>query len=170
MVNVMCSSAAVRYTEDKIMKWRWIFLFMLAGQVNTLYLFVIPRVLTLRSSDVLGGMALTVVRLGVHPVIWGSVLLFFRSVQRHIGHVHNMQQLCFLVWPVLYSTLYGRFLLLQLENVGSVVVMNFLIACFTISSDLIERGTDAPWVSFLYGKRARDALNAVEVRTHVSQK
>lgn len=149
------------------MKWRWIFLFMLAGQVNTLYLFVIPRVLTLRSSDALGGMALTVVRLGVHPVIWGSVLFFFRSVQRHIGHVHNMQQLCFLVWPVLYSTLYGRFLLLQLENVGSVIVMNFLIACFTISSDLIERGADAPWVSFLYGKRTKDALNAVEVRTHV---
>lgn len=147
------------------MKWRWIFLFLLAGQINTLYLFVIPRLLTLRSSQALRGMGLTLVRFLVHPLIWGSVQFYFRSVQRHIGSVKNLQQISFLVWPALYSSLYGRFLLLQLENVGSVVIMNFLLACFTISSSLIDRGQDSMWISFLYGEKAKYAMEA----THVSQ-
>ena len=158
LVNLICSSAAVRYTKDSIMKWRWIFLFLLAGQVNTVYLFVMPRVLTLRSSEALGGMGLTVIRILVHPVIWGSVLFFFRAVQRHIGHVDNLKHMSFLVWPILYSTLYGRFLLLQLEDVGSIIVMNFLFACISISFQLHGRGADALWLGWMYGKRARDAM------------
>lgn len=70
LVNVICASASVRYTKDRIMKWRWISLFLLAGQVNTVYLFVMPRLLTLKSSDALGGMGLTLIRIVVHPGIW----------------------------------------------------------------------------------------------------
>lgn len=158
MVNVICSTAAVRYTKDKIMKWRWITLFLLAGQVNTLYLFVLPRLVTLRSSEALGGMGLTLIRLVVHPIIWASVLFLFRSVQRHIGHVDNLKQMSFLVWPILYSTLYGRFLLLQLEDVGSIIMMNFLIACVSIGVQLQGRGSDAMWLGWMYGRRARDAM------------
>lgn len=158
LVNVICASASVRYTKDRIMKWRWISLFLLAGQVNTVYLFVMPRLLTLKSSDALGGMGLTLIRIVVHPGIWGTVLFFFRSVQRHIGHVDNLKQVCFLVWPILYSALYGRFLLLQLEDVGSVIVMNFLFACISISSQIHARGTDSLWLGLLYGRKARDAM------------
>eukprot|EP00889_Picochlorum_renovo_P003120 jgi/Picre1/30150/NNA_005519.t1 len=158
LVNVICASASVRYTKDRIMKWRWISLFLLAGQVNTVYLFVMPRLLTLKSSDALGGMGLTLIRIVIHPGIWATVLFFFRSVQRHIGHVDNLKQVCFLVWPILYSALYGRFLLLQLEDVGSVIVMNFLFACISISSQLHARGPDSFWLGLLYGRKARDAM------------
>lgn len=157
-MNVICASASVRYTKDRIMKWRWISLFLLAGQVNTVYLFVMPRLLTLKSSDALGGMGLTLIRIVIHPGIWATVLFFFRSVQRHIGHVDNLKQVCFLVWPILYSALYGRFLLLQLEDVGSVIVMNFLFACISISSQLHARGPDSFWLGLLYGRKARDAM------------
>lgn len=122
MVNIICASSAVRFCEDPLMKWRWITLFMLAGQVNTVYLFVMPRLLTLRSSAALGGLGLAVIRVVVHPVIWTSVLFLFRSVQRHIGRVDNLKQTAFLVWPVLYATLYGRFLLLQLEDAGTLFI------------------------------------------------
>lgn len=158
LVNLTCATAAVRYTKDTIMKWRWITLFLVAGQVNTVYLFVLPRILTLSSSEALGGMGLTVIRLLVHPVIWAAVLFMFRSVQRHIGHVENLKQISFLVWPVLYATLYGRFLLLQLEDVGSIVMMNFLIACVSIGFQLQGRGSDGIWLGWMYGKRARDAM------------
>lgn len=113
-VNIACASAAVRYTGNNLMKWRWILLFAFAGQVNTFYLFIMPRLITLRSQDALGGMGLTVVRIFVHPIVWSIVLFYFRIVQRHIGRVKDLTQTCFLVWPVLYSSLYGRFLLLQL--------------------------------------------------------
>lgn len=158
LVNVICSTAAVRYTKDRIMKWRWITLFLVAGQVNTVYLFVLPRILTSRSSEALGGMGITVVRLIIHPVIWASVLFLFRSVQRHVGHVDNLKQMGFLVWPVLYATLYGRFLLLQLEDVGSIIMMNFLIACVSIGLQLQGRGSDNLWLGWMYGRKARDAM------------
>lgn len=162
LVNVICATAAVRYTRDNIMKWRWITLFLIAGQVNTVYLFVLPRILTLRSSDALGGMGLTVIRILVHPIIWAFVLFMFRSVQRHIGHVDNLKQMSFLVWPVLYATLYGRFLLLQLEDVGSIIMMNFLLACVSIGIQLQGRGSDGMWLGWMYGKRARDAMEVSE--------
>jgi hypothetical protein len=159
LVNIICSTAAVRYCKDQLMKWRWITLFMLAGQVNTVYLFVMPRLLTLRSSDALGGMGLTVIRVVVHPMIWSSVLFFFRSVQRHIGSVDNLKQTTFMVWPILYSTLYGRFLLLQLEDAGSIIMMNLLFACVQLGWVLQGRGSDALWLEWIYGKRARDTMD-----------
>mgnify|MGYP006878997505 CR=1 FL=1 len=158
LVNVICAPAAVRFCNDRLMKWRWITLFVIAGQVNTVYLFVMPRLLTLRSSDALSGMGLTVIRVIVHPVIWMAVLFLFRSVQRHIGSVDNLKQTAFMVWPVLYSTLYGRFLLLQLEDAGSIIMMNLLFACVQLGLVLQGRGSDATWLGWMYGKRARDAM------------
>jgi hypothetical protein len=166
LVNIICASSAVRYCKDPLMKWRWITLFMIAGQVNTIYLFVMPRLLTLRSADTFGGMGLTVVRVVVHPLIWASVLFLFRSVQRHIGSVDNLKQTAFMVWPILYSTLYGRFLLLQLEDAGSIIMINFLFACVQLGLMIQGRGTDVSWLGWLYGKRARDAMGvSMEVDT-----
>lgn len=80
------------------------------------------------------------------------------------GRVKDMTQVCFVVWPVLYSSLYGRFLLLQLSNVGSVVVMNFMFACFDIAGALADRGSDAWWLKLLYGsERAKDAMQSTYV-------
>jgi len=91
IVNIVCAPAAVRYTGDKLMRWRWIFLFIIAGQVNSFYLFVMPRLITLRSQQALGGMGLTVVRIFVHPAIWACVLFLFRIFQRHVGKSENLQ-------------------------------------------------------------------------------
>ena len=63
-------------------------LFAFAGQINTFYLFLMPRLITLQSQIALGGMGLTVIRLFVHPLVWSVVLFFFRTVQRHIGEYY----------------------------------------------------------------------------------
>lgn len=206
-VTCTCSAAAVRYTGNKLMRWRWIALFVLAGQVNSFYLWIMPHVITGRSQQALGGMGLTLVRIFVHPVIWAGVLFFFRTVMRHIGEqqrgrraergvrlaarrrparrrgwsqrppprlspsragrVKDLTQTCFYVWPLLYSSLYGRFLLLQLDNVGSVVIMNFMFACFTIAANLADRGNDRMWLGWIYGDRAADAMQSVLVGARV---
>lgn len=88
LVVLTCSSAAVRFAENPLMRWRWIFLFALAGAVNTFYLFVMPMLITARSSEALSGMGLTVIRLLVHPLIWAVVLFFFRTFMRHIGEMN----------------------------------------------------------------------------------
>ena len=65
---------------------------------------------------------------------------------------------------MLYASLYGRFLLLQLENVGSVVVLNFMLACFAIAGALNDRGSDAWWLTTIYGgERVKDAIQATVV-------
>ena len=81
----------------------------------------------------------------------------------HAGKVKDLTTTAFIVWPLLYSSLYGRFLLLQLDNVGSIVIMNFMFACFQIADMLMDRGGDAWWLSLLYGERAKDAMQATYV-------
>lgn len=163
IVVITCAPAAIRFTGNQLMKWRFIFLFAFAGQINTMYLFIIPRLITAQSQQALGGMGLTIVRLFVHPVVWTVTLFFFRTVMRHIGRVKDLTQTCFIIWPLLYSSLYGRFLLLQLDSVGSVVVLNFMFACFNIAGELDNRGSDAWWLSLIYGERAKDAMQATKV-------
>ena len=85
IVNVVCSTAAARYTDNRLMRWRWILLFLVAGQINTFYLFVMPYLITARSQQAMGGMGLTLVRIIIHPAIWAVVLFFFRVVMRHVG-------------------------------------------------------------------------------------
>ena len=162
-VVVACAPAAVRFTGNKLMKWRFIFLFSFAGQINTVYLFVIPRLITAQAQEALGGMGLTIFRLFVHPAVWTLTLFFFRTVERHIGRVKDLTQTCFIIWPLLYSSVYGRFLLLELESVGSVVVLNFMFACFHIAGALDNRGSDCWWLKLMYGERAKNAMQATKV-------
>ena len=79
------------------------------------------------------------------------------------GRVKDLTQGCFIVWPFIYSSLYGRFLLLQLDSVGSTVILNFMFDCFDIASALDDRGSDGWWLGWLYGERARDAMQATKL-------
>jgi hypothetical protein len=159
-VNIVCGSAAARATGDPLTKARWVLLFLSAGAVNSIYLFAVPSMITSRASDVLGGMALAVVRVVVHPAVWAAVLLYFRVFMRHVGRVPDLGHAAFLVWPVMYAALYGRFLLLQLDSVGSVVVMNLLFACLKVAVELPGRGTDGWFLGAMYGARASEAMQA----------
>ena len=74
------------------------------------------RLITARSQQALGGMGLTIVRLVVHPAIWSALLMLFRFVLRHIGFVPEMMATVFIIFPMIYASLYGRFLLLQARH------------------------------------------------------
>jgi hypothetical protein len=160
LVAIFCAPAAVQYTNDPVMRWRWICLFIFGGMVNIIYSYIIPTLITARSEQTMNGMAVAVFRLLVHPIIWQAVFFYFRTVMRHIGHVDNLQQTIYMIWPMVYSSLYGRFLLLQLEDIGSVIFVDFLLNAFELCYKLVERSEDEFWLSFVFGKRYRNAHTA----------
>ena len=165
LINIIIvSGAAVAHTQDRLMRWRWIGLNLFGGLVNTTYAYIIPTLITARSQDALGGFALTFVRLIVHPLIWQADFFFFRVIIRHIGHIPDLLQVTYLIWPAVYSSLYGRFLLLQLESVGSIILIDCIINAFGIASALVERAVDDGWLDFVYGRRAADVITALRSR------
>lgn len=48
------------------------------------------------------------------------------------GNVPDLTQSLFLIYPLLYSAVYGRFLLIQLSNVGSIIVQNGMQAFWQV--------------------------------------
>ena len=55
------------------------------------------------------------------------------------GPVPNLMQTALYLWPYMYNSIYGRFLLLQLGGVGSVLILNLLMSLFSIVSHLSSR-------------------------------
>ena len=53
----------------------------------------------------------------------------------------------------------------QLDNVGSIVVIDFMLACFQIALQMEDRGRDTFWYKLLYGQRAHEAMTATLVRS-----
>ncbi|PSC73068.1 sodium:proline symporter [Micractinium conductrix] len=141
---------------------RWYLLNAFGGFGIVSYRMLIPLMVTGRAGDSLGGMGLTITRVIVHPAVWGLMSMWFRFVLRHIGYIHTpMRAIVFLAWPYLYNQMYGRFLLLQLDSVGSVLVMNLIFACFDLAGKLSDRASDSLLLKLLYGERGRDALTAL---------
>ncbi|PRW32967.1 hypothetical protein C2E21_8152 [Chlorella sorokiniana] len=141
-----------RYTGNPINRVRWMVVLQLSSIAATMYFFLMPMIVTARSSDAMGGLALTFFRVVVHPAIWSIIVAAFRFLLRHCGYVPDMMACIFLGYPILYASMYGR--------VGSVVVMNLIFACFDLAVRLEDRASDGLALKLLYGERGRDALTA----------
>ena len=59
------------------------------------------------------------------------------------GAVPNLMQAVLWIWPVMYKSIYGRFLLLQLGSTNNVVALNVLISVFNVASRLSSRQVHA---------------------------
>lgn len=57
----------------------------------------------------------------------------------HAGAVPNLMQAVLWIWPVMYKSIYGRFLLLQLGNTSNVMVLNVLISVYSVAGRLASR-------------------------------
>ena len=55
------------------------------------------------------------------------------------GPVSNLMQAALYMWPAMYSSIYGRFLLLQLSSVGNVLALNVIISVYELVSRLSSR-------------------------------
>lgn len=52
-----------------------------------------------------------------------------------------MMQTTIYIWPYMYNSLYGRFLLLQLGGTGNVLILNILISLYSVVGKLASRST-----------------------------
>ena len=52
-----------------------------------------------------------------------------------------MMQTAIYIWPYMYNSLYGRFLLLQLGGTGNVLILNILISLYSVVGTLASRST-----------------------------
>ena len=53
--------------------------------------------------------------------------------------------------------------MLQLNNVGSILIMNLVFACFDLAGRIGDRASDGLVLMLMYGDRARDALTSLRV-------
>lgn len=52
-----------------------------------------------------------------------------------------MMQTTMYIWPYMYNSLYGRFLLLQLGGTGNVLIINLLLSLVSIVGKLASRSS-----------------------------
>ena len=55
------------------------------------------------------------------------------------GPVPNLMQTALYLWPYMYNSIYGRFLLLQLGGVGSVLILNILMSLYGLVGRMTSR-------------------------------
>lgn len=65
--------------------------------------------------------------------------LLSTTLVAHAGPVPNLMQTSLYIWPYMYNSIYGRFLLLQLGGVGDVLVLNVIISLYDLASRLGSR-------------------------------
>ena len=61
------------------------------------------------------------------------------SIHIHAGAVPNLMQAVLWIWPVMYNSIYGRFLLLQLGTTSNIVILNVLISVYNVAGRLASR-------------------------------
>jgi hypothetical protein len=61
------------------------------------------------------------------------------SIRIHAGAVPNLMQAVLWIWPVMYNSIYGRFLLLQLGTTSNIVILNVLISVYNVAGRLASR-------------------------------
>ena len=68
-------------------------------------------------------------------------MLLIDVVARHdaAGAVDNLMPSVLWIWPVMYKSIYGRFLLLQLGTTSNVVILNVLISVYNLAGRLANR-------------------------------
>ncbi|KAI3430420.1 hypothetical protein D9Q98_005015 [Chlorella vulgaris] len=157
---MLTANAAARYTGNPLLRLRWIGLLGVGSGVSNVYFLLMPMIITARSQAAMGGMALTFMRLVVHPFLWGILLMTFRFFIRNCGYIPDLRAAVFLNWPLIYATMYGRFLLLQMDSMSSVVIFNLIFAFVELASCLDDRGSDHFLLKLMYGERTRDAMLA----------
>ena len=88
------------------------------------------------------------------------------------GPVPNLMQTALYLWPYMYNSIYGRFLLLQLGGVGSVLVLNLLMSLFSIVGNLSSRHSPAPSLTLDICRAASTLLAWALLRPacHLSQR
>ncbi|KAK9830977.1 hypothetical protein WJX81_004646 [Elliptochloris bilobata] len=162
-VTVLVGVVAARFTRCRVDALRWLVLFLLCSLADFLYFRVMPLVVTARTQP----WQLLVLRLAVHPAIWGVISALFSHTLQHIGPVPNLMQAVLWMWPAMYRSIYGRFLLLQLDSASSVAVLSVLLSILSVASRLCSRQGSSLAFRLLHGTRTAEAMAATSAASQI---
>eukprot|EP00898_Chlorokybus_atmophyticus_P001848 jgi/Chlat1/2664/Chrsp179S02510 len=129
------------------------------GFLQAFYLAAIQYVLSPSASDT----ERTLFRLVLHPATWEAVLSFYREAARGIHEDVGPRKVVSMIMPLTIASIYGRFLIVQVENVGDIFLLNVTLALFETMGRLTTRDKDAWFVRILRGPR-RMEINLAEER------
>ncbi|KAK9840882.1 hypothetical protein WJX84_012114 [Apatococcus fuscideae] len=157
LVVIIGGGAAARHSGHRLNQLRWFILFMAASAVVTVYILIIPRIVTLQASS----SQLLLVRAIVHPLIWSIMTQLLLHTARHLGPLPDLMIVVFACFIDIYKSVFGRFLLLQLSGVGSVLLLNVLLALLDIVGRLASRTQGFLMLKSMYGNRTAEAISAL---------
>ncbi|KAK9803448.1 hypothetical protein WJX73_002248 [Symbiochloris irregularis] len=160
---MVAASIIRRYSNDDVNFLRWSVLMIIAAMVAALYIIIFPKLITKRAT----AGQLLLLRLVFHPLIWKLMTLLFTHTARHIGTVPNLMQTALYMWPAMYSSIYGRFLLLQLSGVGDVLVLNIVLSLYDIVVGLSTRHSGYLLLRVMYGERTAEAMLATQLMNQI---
>ena len=149
--------ALTRTTGDPLDLARWFGMMAAASLALVVYKIYMPEIITRRSLG--RPWHLLAARLVAHPFIWAAITALFAHTGRYVGRVPALMHATMFVWPAMYNSIYGRFLLLQLDTAGSVSALNVMLALVGLAGRLGGRGVSIP-VKLMYGGRAAEAAEA----------
>ncbi|CAL8467812.1 g7350 [Coccomyxa elongata] len=162
-VTITTAFASARHTGNKVDAARYLCMFLMGGVVVYIYSFLMPTLVTSRTSI----NQLLILRLVVHPTIWSILIVQFSNTVRHIGAVPNLMQAVLWIWPVMYKSIYGRFLLLQLGNTSNIMVLNVLISVYSVAGRLASRQGSGMLLQLMYGTRTAEAISATNTMNQI---
>lgn len=156
-VILWCLAAPlVRATGDPTDAARYIATMVSAGAVVTVYLVLMARIVTRRALAKPVQLLLT--RLVFHTAIWEGVTLIFTHFTRFVGATAPLATAPLYIWPLMYKSIYGRFLLATLDTAGSVAVLNLIMAFVGLAARVASRTPGAVRVKASYGATAAEAV------------
>eukprot|EP00887_Chlorella_sp_A99_P001579 scaffold8.g1579.t1 len=152
--------AAFRHTRNWATYWRFMLIPVGTMPLTILYMALMSKIITARSGDSLNGLGIFIFRYFFHPVVWGLYIFFIRNVLRYLGPIPHLFHTILLTYPCIYLSIFGRFLLLQLSNVGSIVIQAMAQSAFMIAGALGDRERDGLFLKRMHGHRAALAVSA----------
>lgn len=160
-INIMVGVRLVRKSGQRSLKQLWVFSQMLQAASSALLLEFFPLAIT----RYVGAFSLSILRFVIFPVSVESTLIAFRVAARQCTKSKPGVQGSLLLLPIVWRVIYGRFLLVQFEAVGSVAAFNLLLVIYGLISTLSARDGDNWIYTVHYGQRLADALLSTKEST-----
>eukprot|EP00899_Mesostigma_viride_P005685 jgi/Mesvir1/15117/Mv14757-RA.1 len=103
----------------------------------------------------------TVYRLVLHPAIWGGGLMCLRMAIRTLGPtIRPGYQLFAMAYLQMNAALVGRFLLVNMDDLGNILLINTLLALWEGAARLNARDPDLVFIKLFYGFKRAELMAA----------
>jgi len=142
-------------STSSLIAWQWLIVWIALGFGSVMYGLLVPMIVTAKATVPQLGMF----RFVLHPAFWALMLFFCRHTLSRLK-ARELSSVNLIMVPVFMASIYGQFLLLQLESAGSIFVIRLCLACLFVLDRLVTRTRSASQLKALNQRAAAEALLA----------